>query len=308
MNISSKKTKRNHKKLTFTVGITTCYGDVSILETIKSIRNSVGVPDFKIIVIADRVPINDKIKKGFRRYKVQLIENKVETGQTKKQKQIIALAKTNILILTQDDVLLDKNALSSVMQRFEKHPDTTMISILNNPVKATSFFESVINVGTYIANKTALNWNNGNNYLSVIGRFMAFRTEFIRKFRISDYIATSDTYYYLENKRNKGIYEYISKVSVFFKNPQNVKEHLRKSSRFQYSSLEMSRFFKNIGREYKVPKYAIIKAVLQVFLENPIYTIFYFCVFLYTRFLKLNSKKVLNPVWEVDLSTKKINE
>ncbi len=297
--------KTKTKKLSLTVGITTCYGDISIIDTVKSIRNSKGVDDFTFIIIADRVPVSDEIKKGLKKYGVRLIENKKESGQVTKQKQILSLSKTDITVFTQDDIILDPNVLSAVLKRFTDNPKTTMISIPYKPVKATNLFENVINVGTNVANKTAKFWNNGDNYLSVIGRFMAFRTNTLKKFRMPA-VAASDNYYYFENKRMGGKYEYLPKVSVYFKNPQNMIEHLRKSSRFQHSQKEMLHYFGDISKEYRAPKIAIVKAAVQEFLENPISTFLYMFVFVYTRILKMKAKSVLDPVWEVDVSTKKI--
>lgn len=295
------------KQLSLTVGITTCYGDISIIDTVKSIRASKGVDDFRFIIVADRVPISPEIKKVLKKYKVELIENKKEGSQVKKQKQILKLAKTDLIIFTQDDVLLDPNALTTVANQFTINSEITMVSILNKPIKATNLFENIISVGTNIANKTAKYWNNGDNYLSVIGRFMAFRTELVKnKFRLPESVATSDAYYYFENKRVEGIYKYLSEVYVNFKNPQNMKEHLRKSSRFQYSQKEMSYYFGDLKKEYIIPKAATIKALGEQFIENSIKTFLYFIIYFYTRILKMKSSAVLNPIWEVDLSTKKL--
>ena len=53
------------KEFTFTVGIITCYGDDSILDTVKSIRASRGVGKFRFVIIADRNPIKPALKKEY---------------------------------------------------------------------------------------------------------------------------------------------------------------------------------------------------------------------------------------------------
>lgn len=292
--------------LSVTVGITTCYGDDSILDTVKSIRNSKGLEKFRFIIVADRVPIKPQLKKSLKKFGVELFENKVEGSQPKKQKQILKLCQTDLLILTQDDVLFESKTLIQVVKEFQKNPKVTMVSILNQPIKATNYFESLLNIGTNIANGFAKNWNNGNNYLSSIGRFMAFKTEAIKKFNIPSTVATTDAYYFFENNRKKGIFKYLPNVGVIFKNPQNMTEHLRKSSRFQYSRFEMEHYFGNLKKEYQIPKLAIVKTLIQEFFKNPIKFLLYIGVNLYTKIYKLDSKKVLNAVWEVDLSTKKV--
>lgn len=295
------------KKLSLTVGITTCFGDNSMLDTVKSIRKSVGIDQFHFIIIADRTPINPWLKKELKRQKVELIENKNEASQVTKQRQMLKMVESDLILFTQDDVLLEKNTLNTVVKRFEEHPETSFISILNKPVKATNFFESCLNIGTNIANRIARYWNKGDNYLSVIGRFMIFRTEFLKKkIKMYDSIATSDAYYYFSTKKAKGKYEYIPEVGVLFKNPQNMKEHLRKSSRFQFSKLEMNKYFKNLENDYKTPKIIALRAMVEEFILHPIRFIGYMGIFAYTRILKMKPSYVLNAVWEVDLSTKKV--
>ena len=295
------------KKLSVTIGITTCYSDESIIETIRSIRRSKVVKDFPIILIADTVPVSSRAKANLEDLHVKLIENRTRGSQLEKQKQILKLTKTDIIIFTQDDVLIDEQAIATTIDRFADHKDTTMISILNKPVKPTNLFESILCVGTELVNKFATYWNGGDNYLSVIGRFMAFRTSVIKnKFRLPKTIVNGDGYYYLENKRVGGKYEYIPQVAVYFKNPQNMKEHIRKSSRFQHSQIETARYFKRVYFEYKVPNAVLLRSVIEQFLSMPILTTLYFFVFLYTRLLKLRSDVILTPIWEVDKSTKQV--
>jgi hypothetical protein len=294
-------------KLSVTVGITTCYGDESILDTVRSVRSSKGVKDFDFIIIADRVPISQEIKKELNKYKVRLFENKIESSQVKKQKQILKLCKTDLIIFTQDDVLFERRTLSNVINAFVRNPETTFVSVKNEPVNTTNFVESVINSGTNINNRIAQNWNEGDNYLSVIGRLLAFRSAWIKKsLFIPDDLVSSDAYFYFENKRKGGIYDFLSDTKIIFKNPQNIKEHLRKSSRFQHSKLEMSKFFTDISNEYAVPKIVALKSLTLELMSNPISTSFYLLMYIYTRFAKLKPSVILKSIWDVELSTKKV--
>lgn len=298
---------KKQKKLSLTVGITTCYGDESILDTVKSILESEGIGKFRFIIIADRVPISEKIKKVLQKNDVELIENKNESSQIVKQKQILAMTTSDIIILTQDDVLYDKGDLAKIVKAFEKDDNLTMVSVRNQPVKPTNFFEAILNTGTNINNRIAKIWRKGDNYLTVIGRCMAFKTSFIKqKFRMPDNVATTDAYYYFENKKNKGKYKFLPDVPVYFKNPQNLTEHMRKSSRFQYSQLEMSHYFPHLEKEYIKPTNIVMYAMIQEFLSNPIFFVLYLGVYIYTRMKKLTPSYVLNAVWEVDSSTKKV--
>lgn len=292
---------------TVTVGITTCYGAESILDTARSVRQSKDVGDFRFVIVADHVPFTFALKLSLADYNVELIENKEEGSQLKKLKQIVAACTSDILVFTQDDVLFEPYALASIVRHFSDEPRTTLVSIRNQPIRATSRFEAALNIGTTIANRVARRWRRGDNYLSVIGRCMAFRTSWFKKnMDLGDEVVSSDAYCYFENKRKGGAYRFLGDVAVLFKNPQNMREHLRKSSRFQHSSLEMSRYFGDLEHEYRIPKHLALRALVEEFSMHPIAATLYCGIYLYTRCLKAEPVKSLTATWEVDLSTKKV--
>jgi cellulose synthase/poly-beta-1,6-N-acetylglucosamine synthase-like glycosyltransferase len=300
--------QNKNKYPSFTVGITTCYGDASIIETVKSIRGQRDVGKFRFIIVADRVPISKTLKKALHKYKVELIENSTEGSQIKKQKQILEKTDTEILIFTQDDVLYKPYAFNKILRAFANDPKLTMLSVRNQHVKPQTFFEDVINVGTRIANNIARAWNSGDNYLSCVGRCIAMKTSWLKKnITVPEVVATTDAFYYFSNKNQGGKFKYLPDAEVFFRNPQNITEHLRKSSRFQYSEMEMNQYFGDLSKYYAVPKTIAIKAVAAEFTKKPVQTVCYLAVNLYTKINRLRPCKVLNPIWEVDLSTKNIS-
>lgn len=302
-------TNSQSDNLSFTVGITTCYGDDSMLETVKSIRAQKGIEDFRFIIVADRVPISARIKKEFKKYNVELIENKTEGSQIKKQKQILALTATDIIILTQDDVLYKPGAFSEILRTFRQNPEVTLVSVRNQHLSPLTFFESLLNVGTRIASNITKSWRKSDNYLACVGRCMAFRTKWLKeKIKVPESVATTDAYYYFSNKFAGGKHIYLPNVAVYFRNPQNMMEHLRKSSRFQYSELEMTRYFdkEELEKEYSIPLNVKVIATLKELFRSPVKTTLYFGIRLYTIVKRLRPAKVLNPIWEVDVSTKKI--
>src|SRR3989344_6773956 len=296
------------KKLTLTVGITTCYGGEPILETIKSIRASKGVGKFRFILIADRIPIKDAIKKEFKKYQVELIENKDEGSQFKKKKQILALIKTDLAVFTNDDVIFDQNVLRNIKTAFEKEDKLTMVGAKIFPLKPLNFFESIMGVQMGMHNRVIRLWNGSNNFLAASGRCLAYRTKHIKRFRIPEQVVNGDTYLYLENKRLGGRFRYLPEAKVYIRCPQTLKDQIGSSSRFQYSKTELSRYFNsNLENEYKIPLSAIVLAALQELISNPIRAVLYSFIFCYTRFKKLPIKIVSDPVWKVDVSTKRIN-
>lgn len=295
--------------VSFTVGITTCYGEDSILDTVRSIRASEGVGNFRFIIIADRKPIHPGIKKILKKLKVELVENKNEGSQFKKKKQILAMCKSEVIVFLQDDIIIARDTLYKIIKRFSIHPDTTLISIKNSPVKPTTSLEGIINIGTHITNRIAAAWNEGDNYLSVIGRCEALRTRFAKtKLRLPVEVVSTDAFLYFENKFKNGRYEFIEDAILYFRNPSIYEEHLRKSSRFQHSKLEMSSFFpgKKLTKYYSIPPGVVLRSIIGEFISKPIFSVLYFILFLETRIAKLKPKISLNANWEVDPSTKKV--
>ncbi len=301
--------KRNkHTNLSLTVGITTCYGDPSILETVKALHNSEGAGNFQFIIISDRKPFASWVKRELKRLNIQLVENQTAESQTYKHKQILRLARGKILIFTQDDVLFAPTSIREIVNCFRQNADVTFVSICNLPLPSTSTLESVLNVGTRMNIRISERWNHGDNYLSVVGRCMAYRTSWAKKtLHVPNGVTTTDAYHYFNNRRHGGVYRYLPKTFLYFRNPGKYSEYARKSSRFQYSKLEMSRHFGDLTHAYQVPFMIKLNALLSEFVHNPIKFGLYICVYAYSRTFKLTQEEVLNPIWEVDVSTKKIS-
>lgn len=293
--------KKNNR---VTVGITTCYGKKQLLSAVKSIKDSKGIRNFEVVVIADLTPISLEVKKGLHEMDVTLIENDIPSSQFAKQRQLISKCKSEFIVLTQDDVLFDKYALVRIIKELKK--GTTFVGIRNEPVEAKTLIERGINVGTRLNNSIARLWNKGDNYLAVLGRVMAFRTEWLRSLDVHPGSVSLDAYLYLENKKKGGTYQCLWDTYLLFRNPDNITEHIRKSSRFQNSKYEMLSYekFGNLDREYAIPRKAIIIAALAEFMHDKIGFIIYLYIYIYTRLFKQKPQDCLTALWKVDLSTK----
>jgi hypothetical protein len=295
------------KAPTLTVGITTCYGGKSLVKAVESIRNSQGVETFELIIVADRIPITSEIKNRLKELQVKLIENKFESSAQTKALQILSDCKTDLFLLTQDDVIFEPSTLVKIVTYFMNNPDTTFMCIQNKNFKPETVFEMGTNVGTSLNNRIGKYWNNGDNYLAALGRVMVFPTKWLKRMKHSDKAVSLDAYYYLENKKMGGKFTCLWDAVIYFRNPQNMKEQLRKSSRFQHSRYEMKQFaFKNLEKEYTVPLKVMLRAGLTELVNQPFAFLVYLLIFTYTRLGRIPAKECLYAVWEIDPSTKKI--
>jgi hypothetical protein len=276
---------------------------------VKSIKNSNQIKNFEIVVVADLTPVKEQVKKELKNMNVTFIENNKPTSAFAKQKQILKTCKSDVIVLTQDDVIFEDTALYKIVQTFVEHPDISFVGIRNEPMKSRTVFERGVNVGTRLNNTIGESWRDGDNYLAMLGRVMAFRGEWLKnRLQVHSNSVSLDAYMYFENKRNGGGYKCLWDTCLYFRNPGNMKEQMRKSSRFQNSKYEMESYnkFENLEFEYDIPLRAIFFSVVKEFLRDPVGFVVYLYIYTYTRLKKFSPEDCLTALWEVDLSTKNL--
>lgn len=296
------------KKITVTVGIPTCYGGDSLVDTAKSIYASIGAFPDHFIICADRTPLSAKVRQSLEDMGISIIWNTVEGSQSKKIKQLLEQTTTDLFICTQDDVLFDPHALKHIIDAFQQDAALTMVGARIAPLPTVTMFARAMASMMSITRNIARRWNAGDNYLAASGRCLAFRTEFFKKGRILEEVINGDMFFYLENKALGGTFAYVDDAIVSISCPQHVRDQVRPSSRYQYSQEELQRYFSfDISSQYKIPRTILVRSALQEVLMHPIATLTYIAVFCYTRIRKQSKNVVSNPVWDIDSSTKKVH-
>lgn len=301
---------RNYKtimknNLKISIGIPTCYGGKSLVETIKTLRKGALGANLEIIVEADRTPLTPEVKKALKDTRVKLHWNKVEGSQCKKLNQIIKKATGDIFIFTQDDIVFDNSTIKKILRAFERDKKLTMAGIRVSHLKPINYFESIMDVMLRVMENVAVSWNKGDNLFMASGRCLAFRTDFLKKFRINNTLINTDTFMYFENRSLKGKFKALTDAKVYIRPPQNLKDQIGPSSRYQYSIKELQKYFDfDISPEYKIPPAIFIKAAFKELLKNPAKFSLYILVYLYTRYKKQSKSKALTTLWSVDTSTK----
>lgn len=285
-------------KTTITIGIPTRYGGAQIIPTIKSIKGSRDIKIDHFLVVADKTPISTEEKLALGNLGVDLVWNDEEGSWVKKAKQMIRMCKTDILIITQDDVLFEKITVSEIVNTFQGDEKITMVSSVILPLPPKTYFESVLDIGVRIVCRIATLWNLGDNYLSASGRCMSFKTEFLKKIEIPDNIINADAFLYFENKKLGGVMKFASESKVYIDQPMTLREQLGPSSRYQMSKTELAAYYKNdIASEYKVPFLIALRGTLAEFIRSPIRTLLYLSVLVYTRLYRNSIKQASNPLW-----------
>lgn len=292
------------KKQTLTIGIPTCYGGASLVKTVESIVRSCEDLSYVIHIVADTTPFNKHVKRKLAKYNTKITWNKIPSGQFAKDKQIIKDCTTDILILTQDDVIFAPDLATKIISEFTQNRSITMLVAKVIPENQHHLVEKIVSIGAYLSNEIAQRWNGGDNYLAANGRCMAFRTSIIKKLSIPDDLVSGDAYLYFENKRIGGKFNYLSSTYIRNKSPIRLKEYLNQSKRFQNTKEELSKYMIIEEKEFTMPKKVILISFLSVFLSHSLSTIFYLGILAYSR---LTSKsKNISPFWDIDISTKRL--
>jgi len=297
--------KTSKDKMSVTVGIPTCYGGQSLVETVKSLRATQGGRDVTIIVTADRTPLSFEVKKQLKALDVELHWNTVSGSQFKKIKQMVKRAQSDIYISTQDDITFDGEILNNVRSAFAQDPQLTMIGARVLPLVSRTTVEGALAAMIRLIDRVSGTWRNGVNYLAANGRFLAFRTDHIKKLRFPEAVVNGDMFIYLENKRLGGTFAQLKNGKVYIRPPQRLQDQIGPSSRFQFSQSEMRMYFGvGVAREYELPIRSLFRATIEQLVRRPSSTLLYVLIFLYSRLRRLPLSTVSNPLWTVDVTTK----
>jgi cellulose synthase/poly-beta-1,6-N-acetylglucosamine synthase-like glycosyltransferase len=294
----------------FTVGIPTYYGGPSLIQAIKSVLASKGVAkNFRFIVTVDGNPLKKNIRQQLEKLKIEVIENKQRGGQVARVKQIMKLCKTSVVVITQDDIIFEKNTLKELLLAFNKHPDATMIGANVKGTTPHTFLEKVVNVGVAGTYQIGKQWHGGDNYLLASGRCLAFKTKYCQKFTIPEEVINSDAYFYFENKELGGQFYACDKAIVYNQLPQRFAEHLNQTRKFAVSQKEIEKYIKKaMAKEYQIPLFLSIKVLVGQFIKQPFLTISYLIMQLYAQFIGRQMFKEAKRFWSTDLSTKRVTK
>ena len=293
-------------KPTVTIGIPTSFAGESLLETARTISLAQKKENYNLKIYADRTPISTKLRQQLKTLKFEVHWTPDPGSFLKKVRKLIAATNTDILIITQDDIIFDRDTISATVASFRADPKISMISARILPLSPETRFESMMASMVRLVDKIARYWNDGDNYLAASGRYLAFRTAHLKKLPIPE-VVNGDMYLYLANSKYGGKFYRAEKAKVYIRCPQRLADQLKPSNRFQYSKQEMEKYFStDLTSLYRIPVLAILKGFIKELVFDPIALIGYIFIFIYTRIFRIPAKKIMKTVWKIDTSTKNI--
>ncbi len=223
------------KKISINIGIPTYEAGESLVLALDSLYRQTSFHLVrKVIVIVDGNTISNKIKAKINNPKLQIIYGIKRQGQPSRINDIFESSNTDLVILTNDDVVLDKYALKNIVQTFIK-TRADLISGAVTPLPGTTFLEKILFIGYQINRKIYRNWNNGDNYLSCNGRLLILSKRLYKKIQIPKKLWNNDAFLYLFVKVHHFKYAHEAKAIAWYRMPNQISEHIKQRSKFKQS-------------------------------------------------------------------------
>ncbi len=297
------------RMITITVGIPAYNEESNIGFLIKDLlnQNQTKYSLEKIIVSSDgSTDGTSKVVRGFKNRTIILFDNKKREGLAAGQNRIIKNANSDVLVLLDADIRIrDPRFLEKLISPVASgKADLTAPYVKEvNPI---TFLEKVLFISTQVKNLAYEEFKKGDNVYTCHGQARAFSKKLYKKIRFPSSIGVDAySYFYCLSKGFK--YKYIKYVSVFYKLPDNFKDHERQSVRFFQSQRFLSKKFnkKFVISEYSIPQNLLFKSVLTYLMKQPVYTVLYILIVTYLKFKSYFSKRIIN-FWDISTSSKKL--
>ncbi|MBP6949073.1 MAG: glycosyltransferase [Candidatus Pacebacteria bacterium] len=300
------------KRPTITVGIPTYLGGSHLIQVLKSIYQEENISLIEnVIVVSDGRKISPSVVKKIKHKKLRIIQAQEREGQSSRINDIIQATKTDLLILTNDDVLFLPTALSSVVSEY-KHTKSEMISVATYPIKPKTLIERVLKASADIKRDVIGQIAKKETYLTTNGRFIVLSKKVYKHLSLPEKLVNSDAYIYFHVLAKKIRHSYIEDVVCLYREPGTLREHVNQVYKFQMSFNENGKYFTKrfLRNKYKVNKAVLIKANIRALVRNPLYVSLYFLTFAVVRVciaLKVYDMSGINEgFWETDYTTKSI--
>lgn len=294
------------KKYSLSVGIPTYEADESLITTLNHLVKQTKFKNLKSILIAIDGNTNNfesvsKLKKG----KIKLYFFKKRKGQSVRINDLFKIAKSDYLLLLNDDVVIGKNTIKEILKEINKN-GYDLYGCNISPYKKMNRLQNIFNIGSDIARFIAKHWNKSDNFLSFNGRGIILSKKLYKNVKIPVRLWNNDAFMYFFAKENGYSTGYVSKAKISYLIPANISEHFKQAQKFLNSFNDNKIYFKgNIGNYYKVPPLLKIRAILNTFRLKPITTGGYLFISIFVRLnYKFNKASVRKHYWDTDKSTK----
>jgi len=236
--------------------------------------------------------------------RIKLVADIERLGKSARLNQIFESFTGDVLILMDADIKIRDTKLFQKIMDISTMEKNGIISVNTTPLEGKTLFERIINYSVQIQMDLRKKWNNGNNYLAYNGRFLVLEKNLAKSINIKQRLVNHDALLYFSAVKKQYAPKYISDLSIYYRSPASLKDHIGQSNRFQISQNELkTKLPKHAEDAYVIPRRILLTTLAKYFFLNPFYFISYLLIYQYSKVVK---KSNVRSKWSVSLSTKVI--
>ena len=256
-----------------------------------------------IIVVSDgSSDTTDKEVASVNDKRIKLLDDHKRLGKSARLDQLFRKNTADVLVLVDADIQInDKELLSNLVKQSNFNKEG-IVAVNAQPLAGKTFVENAVNAGVSAVKTISENWENGNNYLSFKGCFLALDKNLVKKIHMPASIINNDAFLYFSAVSNGYTPAYRKECFVYYRSPSTLEDHIKQSSRFKSSREEIAQYFNlNLNKEYKTPIAIVAGSVLQSMVKRPVFFLAYFGVNVISKVKKQTN---LKSTWSIASSTK----
>lgn len=304
----------NDKLLTLTIGIPAHNEASNIAFLLHSIvkQKKSNLKLERVIVACDGCTDNtvDIVRNFSKKYKyISVIDDGLRKGQARRLNDFYDLCKSDIFLTFDADVKLGSlTVLEEIVSIFGdiKSNNIGLVGGKGTPEKAKNFFGKTVVSRINFWYQVTKDVNDGENVHNHLGCVSAMSRRMYSKVRILPELVANDNYLYFMARKLGFDFRFAARAVVYYKAPDNINDYLLQFNRFLSSEEKVENYFGDLARtEYHVPFHSKLKALIFLFLKDPV-TIFF--VLFFQLILKLSKFKYYvdnsSGVWTTVKSSK----
>lgn len=252
-----------------------------------------------------------KLAEEMKSKKIKVWAHKKRKGKSTWLNKIYRELDTDILVQSDADVVFaHKNVIRDLIKPFTKNKNVMMTAGNEAPYKVDSFFEKALHSTFQAYTNLRLSIKNGSNVYSAIGEILAYKKEFAKQLNIPTNTIANDIYTYFVCKSKGYEFKFVKSALIYFRYPQNIKDHIRQNTRFEAGPIRMEKLFDAdmVRREYYVNPFRFWLIMLSQFLKEPVNSAYIFVINLYCKFKAKKAELKLSAVWPMAETTKNLNQ
>ena len=261
----------------------------------KIIVSSDGSTDNTVAIVKRMAKMNKKIR---------YIANKDRLGVAVCENQILNYVKSDAFVLMNADVLPKNNMTIQELVTPLVSGRVDMTTPENEPLRPQTFFEKILFASAKFKYDAYNNYHKGNNIYTCRGTMRCFSRRLYQNLSFTQSV-DEDAYTYFACRKLHFTYKFINRAVIYFKLPDNLKDHERQSLRFMQPKVCLNKIFgpEIVKKGYYIPTGVLFRSFVKFFPHYPVELTFYPWLALSMK-IKSILKKPSTETWDIAVSSK----